>query len=502
MPNDPELAGSSSGNSSTDGMDLEVKPWTVMVYMAGNNNLSENMAFSLESLHEFGGSLSPDDRSKVNLLAYFDGSSLTAPTHYIDYSDLKQPNEPHREPVTNKHKYHRSRSSEERASGASESVHAPINDDSASAYSIMNFVRWCIVDRKRRAQNYAVIFSGHSFGFHGTSFMRDDSAGSHLTLFRFRWALDEVNKEYLEGQNNEKIAILGFDSCVMSMLEIGYELKGVAQTIVASEGSLPNSGWGYAPMLKEFLTAYQKEAEAAPAEKASFLAPEYVKNAATKFVVAFTDQQRRLALGGRSIDISSWDLDHVDELALAVNELGRFLNRNLLLDPYSISNEKLFLRQEMKKVVLQSQYDAQSYMKDQCVDLRDFCQRLSFESKFLHEGPFASHFQDLSSLSEKVIGAVDKCVLKCGYSGDEYQYSNGISVFFPWSHLAFSIAAYKYRYLWFNRGRQWRPHHRRIRQRHMQVRAEPGRTQRLVFPAFVCIQGKHAMQTRKQRLLA
>lgn len=65
-----------------------MKEWTIMVYMAGDNNLSENMAFTLEDLekHSNEQSNTGGDR-RVNLLAYFDNNSLTVPTHYIDYFD-------------------------------------------------------------------------------------------------------------------------------------------------------------------------------------------------------------------------------------------------------------------------------------------------------------------------------------------------------------------------------------------------------------------------------
>ena len=40
----------------------------------------------------------------------------------------------------------------------------------------------------------------------------------------------------------KKLDVLGFDSCVMGMLEVGYQFNNVAKTLIASEGSVPSAG--------------------------------------------------------------------------------------------------------------------------------------------------------------------------------------------------------------------------------------------------------------------
>jgi hypothetical protein len=436
-----------------------MKDWTVMVYMAGDNNLSEDMAFSLEGLGSFAGINREQSQNGINLLAYFDGNSLTAPTFYIDYSELDQNGAPIRHAVTERDNYHSGRNAVASPPNTPVSIEAPkapaepINQNSASAYSVLNFIRWCVDESRqgRKAKNYILIFSGHSFGFHGESFMRDESSGKHLTITRLRWALDEANKLYLKNENNNgKLAILGFDSCVMSMLEIGHELKGVAQTLVASEGSLPNSGWGYAPMLGQFISTF------APQEKSMVTTPLYVKKAAEEFVTEFTKYHRQLLVGGRSIDISAWDLNKIVPVTREVNQLAEELNRCLDLrtkfSEGTIGDYDIAVFQDLKKIILQSHYDSQTYMHEQCVDLKDFCSRLIFESRFLTEGRFRPTFEAIIEKCGNVIEAVDKCVIRCGYSGDEYQHSNGISIYFPWTYVSYNLTDYRYRYLAFNRG--------------------------------------------------
>ncbi|MGI8640523.1 MAG: clostripain-related cysteine peptidase [Pyrinomonadaceae bacterium] len=422
-----------------------MKEWTIMVYMAGDNNLSENLAFALEDLRTFSSSLPNSETDKINLLAFFDSNSLTAPTHYIDYSSgVAEKHEIEEDDI-----HHRTRNT-------------PLPDEfikdgnSASAYSIMNFVRWCIDIKERTATHYAIIFSGHSFGFHGTSFLRDESSGGFTTLFKFRWALEQVNKLYLK----KNIAILGFDSCVMSMLEIGSELNKVAKTIVASEGSLPNSGWSYAPMLKkiifDFNTQIKTEIKAEKSLLDYFSSVDYIKDSAKNLVSTFIDEHNKLVIGGRSIDIAAWDLEKVDLLAVEVNNLGVEFNKYLYLvdkvQDETLTNEDIWAFQELKKIILQSHYDTQTYMQEQCIDLKDFCKRLIIELKFIENGANRAIFDNLKQICKNIIGLVDECVLKSGFSGDEYQFSNGISLYFPWSYLTFTLTNYRYRYLIFNRG--------------------------------------------------
>lgn len=486
--------------------------------MAGDNNLSENMAVALDEINRATTSVKAGSaQSQVNLLTYFDGNSLTAPTQYIDFSDVTADNpKPIREKMRLK-PYPKEDTRRDKNKKVSDDDVAEGN--AASAYSILNFVNWCINTQNRKAKNYAIIFSGHSFGFHGTSFLRDESAGGYITLFKFRWALEQIKKDLL---NDQKISILGFDSCVMSMLEVGYELNKVAETMVASEGSLPNSGWSYAPLLKRFLPdekqRFQKELTTALHNKdlgalEQFLRskninpqilqaftplimplanepqvtksvavideidaaqvmdiivaePGFIKEAAKNFVADLIIHHNNLLIGGRSIDVTAWDLNEVRSVVENLDLLAKEFNRRLdlskkiemLNDPKNtdentkLQDTDIEIFQELKKIILQSHYDSQTYMNEQCVDLMDFCKRFIIECKFMERGENEQIYTNFIKLAKNVITSVKTCILKSGFSGDEYQFSNGISVYFPWSNLTFGLTNYRYRYLNFCKG--------------------------------------------------
>lgn len=405
-------------------VDADVKDWTIMVYMAGDNNLSEHMAYSLESLGRFAASMTDEQRSRINVLAYFDGASITAPTMYADLSDMTAKTLGSRQPVTPELRIHK----DEKAAGRS----GP-QDNSGSPAALLNFVRWCTGStrdglRGRTARNYALIVSGHSLGFHGTTFLHDEGTGQHFTLSQFRETLERANSLYLGGN----ISILGFDSCLMSMAEVGYELRDVASTIVASQGSVPNTGWGYAEMLGAFATRL----EAGGDEEVL----------AASLVESFTALHRSLAVGGRSIDISAWRLGRSEEISTAVNRLASELN--CLISPGKGENSAESAR-ILKRIILQSHYDSQTYMSEQCVDLKDLCQRLIDECSY---GEATARFGPVVDAANEAIKAVDLSVIRCGFSGESYQFSNGISIFFPWSSLSFAVTDSQYRALRFVSG--------------------------------------------------
>src|SRR5678816_1620959 len=238
---------------------MSQKEWTIMIYMAGDNNLAVDMAYAMEQIKRVAdaGTESP------NLFVYYDGNSPAIPTLYCDFSEPRKPRYVRSYKVPNKLC----------------SVPAKENENAADTRSILNFVDWCVnkvevenddeITYGRRAQKYALIFSGHSLGFQDIGLFKDETSGKAMKMSDLYFVLHGLThkKEDLEkyaAENNleeearkilttellgQKIDILGFDSCVMGMLEVGYQFNNVAKTMIASEGSVPSAGATYAKLL-------------------------------------------------------------------------------------------------------------------------------------------------------------------------------------------------------------------------------------------------------------
>jgi hypothetical protein len=255
--------------------------------------------------------------------------------------------------------------------------------------------------------------------------------------------LDELPKEFVwesERRDNDtvllgkKLDILGFDSCVMGMLEVGYQFNRIADTMIASEGSVPSAGWTYAKIL-------------------GCLAQEQNRNLATRdvaelFVKKFIRTQDEYTVGGVSVDMAAWDLSQFKCLASAFDELSR-----ALLECFEDPESRIY--RQMERVILHVHWKCQSYMYDQNVDLGDFCELLDRECGRVAEeigaGKDTKLLKDVQDACGKVLDELKNTVILSGYSGGGYQYSNGVSVFFPWSREGYEVSKKNYEALWFTK---------------------------------------------------
>ena len=414
------------------------KDWTVMIYMAGDNNLSADMAYALADI----GNVRNED---LNLMVYYDSAARGAPTLYCDFTDSDKP------VFVPSHLIKKNFNLRGKKGNA-----IRFDENSASAYSLMNFVDWCVNDSEiqvevngviekkkhkgRRAKRYALILSGHSSGFLNMSLLMDTDSNFFMTVPKLRWALEQITKKEAFKNNipllKQEIGILGFDSCVMGMAELGYEFRNVAKTMVASEGSIPSAGWTYGNILAEQVSKYYSAKSADSID--SIPGTQDEKIMATGFVRDFIEKQNDYLIGGVSVDLSVWDLSKIKPVISAVNELGTELTRKL-------KGDSVKTRERLKRAIIYSHWECQSYMSEQNIDLKDFCQllRKNIESLYADD----SFFDDTEVILEccrKVIETVDSCILLAGFSGGNYQYSNGISLFFPWTELSYKSSLKSY----------------------------------------------------------
>ena len=414
---------------------MKQKEWTIMIYMAGDNNLAVDMAYAMEQIK----SVADTGQNTPNLFVYYDGNSPAIPTLYCDFSEPGKPRyvrsytvEDKLHPVTPKH-----------------------NENAADMRSILNFIDWCVnkvevehngsVTKGRRADKYALIFSGHSLGFQDIGLFKDESSGKSMHMKDFFTALKTtVNCEEYDIDDEietiettllgQKLDILGFDSCVMGMLEVGYQFNRVAKTMIASEGSVPSAGWTYAKIL-------------------GLLTQEQNRNLATRdvaelFVKKFIRTQDEYTVGGVSVDMAAWDLSQFESLVSSFEELSK-----ALLECFEDPESRIY--RQMERVILYVHWKCQSYMYDQNVDLGDFCELLDRECGEVEEelggGKDTKLLKEVRVACRKVLEELKNAVILSGFSGGGYQYSNGVSVFFPWSREAYEVSRKNYESLSFTK---------------------------------------------------
>jgi hypothetical protein len=422
---------------------MNQKEWTIMIYMAGDNNLAVDMAYAMEQIK----GVAEQGADSPNLFVYYDGNSPAIPTLYCDFSEPGKPRYVRSYKVPNK-------------------LDPPIskkeNENAADPRSIVNFIDWCLnkvevenggeISFGRRAEKYALIFSGHSLGFQDIGLFKDESSGKSMKMMDFYEMLERLTgtrkeleavastKGY-EGEEREtktkkllgqKLDLLGFDSCVMGMLEVGYQFADRTKTIIASEGSVPSAGWTYAKIL-------------------GCLAREQNRNIDTRrvaefFVREFIQSQDAYTVGGVSVDMAAWDVSRFDELSNAFLDLSE-----VLLECFADPRSRIY--RQMERAILHVHWKCQSYMYDQNVDLGDFCELLDRECGLivdeLGSGDDLETLARVQTACRTVLEELQRAVILSGFSGGGYQYSNGVSVFFPWSREAYEVSKKNYESLWF-----------------------------------------------------
>ncbi len=199
------------------------KLWTIMVLINGDNNLTSYGVSDVDEMEQTG------SNDLVNILVQFDGQSS-----YEDSAGTHQ--DANRYYIT----------------------HHPGSNDMIDAYPLVNlgevnmgdtnvifdFFKWGVDNYP--AKHYMFIIWDHGSGWvKGTvskGVSHDDTNNDYLSFANGEArALFRKMKNYL-GRN---IDIIGYDVCLVQMIENIEEAYGFADNVVASEKSEPGDGWDY-----------------------------------------------------------------------------------------------------------------------------------------------------------------------------------------------------------------------------------------------------------------
>ena len=103
----------------------------------------------------------------------------------------------------------------------------------------------------------ALILWNHGDGWRSSRFATyDQSQASYLFMYRLTDGLRELQSE------GYSVNLIGFDECLMGMAEVFYDVGVFADAVVASELYEPGRGWNYAEIMEKlnrepYLNAYQ-----------------------------------------------------------------------------------------------------------------------------------------------------------------------------------------------------------------------------------------------------
>ncbi len=388
------------------------KRWTVMVYLAGDNNLDGAGVVDLKEMKKVGST------PEINLLAQFDrqGTALHTQRYFL-----------------------------KRGGALDQDAVADLGETNTGDPLVLeDFIRWGT--DKYPADHYLVVVWNHGAGWDDTNIYR---AARRLLKFditrkgaiasrargvavgtmsarrvrtvgdrRFRRALfsttilkairtkaiafDDHAKDFLDNLElkrllasarralGRRIDILGMDACLMSMVEVGYQVRDSVAYAVGSEQTEPGDGWPYDLILAEL------------AKKPRMTPSDLSKAIVQKYIASYTPAE--------PVTQSAFDLSRSADIAAAVDQLAQVLVRTLT-------------DASVRAAAMCARSQAQCYEVSDYVDLVDWALLLQSQVK-----PPA-----LKTACQAVVDAarVGQFVIAAGCKGKPVANSHGVSIYFP-----------------------------------------------------------------------
>jgi hypothetical protein len=406
--------------------------WLVMIYLAGDNNLSANSIALLQDLE------AARLNRHVRVLAAFD--SATPIPKGARYVEIKR----HREepsPFSKRMDWpiHNDMVSPGHIVVSPDfccplgTAHPPTEETIASALGrFLDFAR-----RHYKAKRYMLILFGHGTLVAGNTFLADTQPPSFLNLDDFA--------NILRDHFGKKIDILGFDNCAMNGIETAVQLRRQVDFTIGSQGLMLTVGWPFRKIIETLGDNHGLDSK----ELSEALLRVCARN-----VLDFTFMER-------STEQAICDLSKFGQhgpIVSAVRGLSGALQCGLRLNQYGKVRFPI-----VRDVVRLARLDAQAFFGEMFVDLYDFAELLIVRGnsllKSLNElakilrrksaveaGTTDISFkrdllewEDLQELQKIVIAArkvlevfrTHGIVPRAYYVGPKVQYSHGISIFFP-----------------------------------------------------------------------
>lgn len=396
-------------------------PLRVLIYMAADNNLTEECIYALTEIQKVG------TIEGVETIALFDSGAKGVKTNIYDFSNNSNGGDEAHDAKTKKDKplkdIARAFSDLVPAEQGNLAGGAPRKSESASDPKVLRDFLGEYIDR-RQAERFLVVLSGHGSGAVG-DFLRGNNPPRSLSIHELASALNKVKENI-----GDKIHILGMDSCLMSMAEVCAQLAESVHVMVGAEGFELNTGWPYQKILEALKPTISRNA---PTEE---LACTIVR----EYIHYYQDYED----AGVSVDQAAIDLSKFDKVIEAVGKLAKALTEK-------ISDPKI------QDAILLAHWRAQSYKNEQYVDLWDFCDLLqkvydeleikntrgsvnevkdAADSMNKDAADSMNEVKDACASVKKTIFDLenlgDRVVLMSRYHGAAFQHSHGLSIFFPW----------------------------------------------------------------------
>jgi hypothetical protein len=353
--------------------DEELVAWTVLIYMAADNNLEPYGLQDLGELEQVGST------AEVNILVQLDraeGHDDSAG----DWQDARR---------------FLVRADDDVENIGSVELESLGEINTGDPMTLADFAIWGIENYP--AQHYALIIWDHGSAWLGLA--TDDSAdGDSLTLPE----VDVAMKAIVDTGLIEQFDLIGFDACLMGSLEVYRTVAPYGRYAIASPGLVPAQGWNYQGALASLVDDPAMGAEA------------WGRAIVDSFHTFYND------LGTiRFFSIGLMDLSKSDVLDSAINRFSEFVSAN---------------SDATMETIHMARYDTPLFGREfpATSDLWSTLDLLRFMEAVIKH----ADTDDLASLAQEAVDAENQMVLYYRAS-EILDDSTGISIYFPRSQRVY-----------------------------------------------------------------
>lgn len=287
--------------------------------------------------------------------------------------------------------------------------------------ALRTFLDFC--REKYPAKHYVLFILGHGVVVGNDLFLYDEDAREHsLTLKKLGSVLGDFTRKLPTGETFE---LIGFHSCSMSSLEVAYELRGTAKYMIASQSPAFVGSWPYTPIVLRILKDVKFAKEANPPKGETEAT---IRAKCSRIFSYCVYNSYDFLLAGYSFNLTLCDLTNAWTVTEPLKKLSALLTE--CLDD-----------QRAKQLILLAHWEAQSFWHESYTDLYDFCSVLRRNCEAALPQSPSDALDRLGKACEQVMGKLerrtrenpDRPVMRSQCVGPVGQYSNGFSVYFPWS---------------------------------------------------------------------
>ena len=415
--------------------------WLIMIYLAGDNNLSPQSIAYLQELEDV------THNENVRVIAGFDPSvPLPKGARYVEIN--RRQNESahpyrgmdwplHNDLLPPGHVVQTPDFCDTQSQPTS--PYEPVAKEAFARF--LDWARSCYEARK-----YMLILFGHGPLVAGNTFLSDSTPPSYLKLKDFA---DILTRHF-----RRRIHILGCDNCVMNGIETAVQLYDKVDYMIGSQGLMLINGWPFRKIIREVGYHYRRD----PKFVAERVLAVCAKNLLDFSLMERSSEQAICDVNqfGRRSNI----IKEVKNLSVALQEGLKTYDKG----PY----EGELVYPMVPDVVRLARLEAQAYWAETFVDLYDFCELLLLKcndvlcnlqtlahkvfakwlprdqsekadpanvKKALLEYAPIKVLEDIAKACKAIIHIfqTEDVVTKSYYVCPQLQYSHGVSIYFPWT---------------------------------------------------------------------